>query len=442
MSSPPASARARRLVRRGPAGDAAEAQPFGFAGQVPLDINRDPLPDRLRPNRQFGALDITEWFGDTSGGVRRYVLEKARYVAGHELLSHVVVVPGSMTSVTDGVGSRCYRLSGPMIPTQAPYRWMYNAPGIKRIIHHERPDIIEVGSPWLAPWIAKRIGRRVGIPLVWFFHGNFPRAFSVSPDAGPSALALRRAGTAAAWRYVRRVSRLFELTMVSSDSTAADLLNAGVEHVVRVPLGVDLDIFHPRRRADVDAVRGQLGLPAMPCPVVAFMGRFVAEKELGVLIDAWPEIERRTDATLLMVGAGPMEKALRRRAEQRGIERIIWHPFEADRQRMAALLAAVDCYVAPGSTETFGLAPLEALACGTPVVSADLGGVAEQVSRSGAGATFASGDAGDLARVVIEMLNGDHKKLGVIGRAYAAREHSWSAVFDRLFAVYRQVVER
>jgi alpha-1,6-mannosyltransferase len=429
LSPPPAITRARRSVRRGPAGVAGDTQPSGFAGQIPLDIRRDPLPPRLRPDREFGALDITEWFGETSGGVRRYVLEKSQYVAGRDWLSHVVVVPGPMTSVTDGVGSRCYRLRGPMIPTQTPYRWMYNAPGIKRIIDHERPDIIEVGSPWLAPWIANQIGRRAGIPLVWFFHGNFPRALSVRPEASPPMLALRRSVTAVAWRYVRRVSRLFELTMVSSDSTATDLRNAGVERVVRVPLGVDLDIFHPRRRGDIDSVRRTLGLPAAPRPVVAFMGRLVAEKELGVLIDAWREVERRTDATLLMVGAGPMEKEWRRSTE-------------ADRERLAALLAAVDCYVAPGSTETFGLAPLEALACGTPVVSADLGGVAEQVTRSGAGATFASGDAHDLARVVIEMLDGDPQTLGEIGRAYAAREHSWSAVFDQLFAVYRDLVGR
>ncbi len=424
----------------GAAGRAVANGPYESV-PLPIDIRNDVLPPRLRPDRDFGVLDVTEWFGDTSGGVRRYLLEKARYVADHEALSQVMVVPGADTTVSDSDGTRCYRLRGPIIPTQAPYRVMHDGRAIERIAGHERPDLIELGSPWIAPWIAHRIARDHGIPLVWFFHGNFPRAFATRPNASRPARVMRTAGARLAWRYVRRVSRLVTLTLVSSESTAVDLRHAGVDPVVRVPLGVDLEMFHPRRRTRADEVRRTLGLPERPRPVVGFMGRFVAEKELEVLIDAWPEIERRTDAILLMVGAGPMERTLRRRAEQVGVQRIIWRPFEHDRERMATLLGAVDLYVAPGSTETFGLAPLEALACGTAVLSADEGGVAEQVSRSGAGAVFRASDPADLARVAVALLDSDLGALGARGRSYATREHSWSAVFDRLFRIYREVAQ-
>jgi alpha-1,6-mannosyltransferase len=107
---------------------------------------------------------------------------------------------------------------------------------------------------------------------------------------------------------------------------------------------------------------------------------------------------------------------------------------------LADLLAAVDLLISPGSTETFGLSALEGLASGTPVLSADRGGVAELVAGSGAGMTFAAGDVASLADVAISALQRDDLHcLGLLGRAYAEREHAWSRTFDRLFAVYRDL---
>jgi alpha-1,6-mannosyltransferase len=119
---------------------------------------------------------------------------------------------------------------------------------------------------------------------------------------------------------------------------------------------------------------------------------------------------------------------------------VTWLPFERDRERLADLLAAADLYVAPGPAETFGLAALEALASGTPVLTVDSGGVPELVRRSGAGAVYAVGDEGSLADAATALLGGDLAALGRRGREYAVREHEWSAVFDRIFAVYRSLL--
>ena len=96
--------------------------------------------------------------------------------------------------------------------------------------------------------------------------------------------------------------------------------------------------------------------------------------------------------------------------------------------------------MSPCSIETFGLSALEALASGTPLLSADRGGVAETVGRSGAGATFASGDAGALADQAMALLLGDLAALGAKGRRYAEADHGWDAVLDRIFDVYRSVL--
>ena len=117
-------------------------------------------------------------------------------------------------------------------------------------------------------------------------------------------------------------------------------------------------------------------------------------------------------------------------------------PYQNDREQLAEFLAAIDLLVSPGSIETFGLSALEAAASGTAVLSADRGGVSEQVSASGGGDVFAAGDAGALADVAVRLLRNadDLPRLGALGRAYAEREHSWSSVFDRIFDIYRRVV--
>jgi alpha-1,6-mannosyltransferase len=406
------------------------------ASQSPADFDlaASVLPEKRRGDAGFGVLDITKWFGETSGGVRTYLLQKARYVEARPSLRHVLVIPGARDAITDGNGIRCYRLRGPRIPTQRPYRFMLATRSIRRIIEHEQPSVIEVGSPFLVPWVTKRAARHLDVPLVGFFHSNFPRVICSFPDR---TRGLRRRVHDAAWRYVRRLNEEFEVTIVASRFMADDLESHGAKRVERVPLGVDLDHFHPGRRAVAPAVRAARGLPG-ETPVVAFIGRFAREKEADVLLRAWPAIERQTEATLVLIGDGPARARLQAGS---GGSRILWLPYENDRERLADLLAAVDLVVSPGSIETFGLSALEALASGTPVLSADRGGVSEQIRASGAGATFTAGDSGALADEAVRLLRAqdDLPRLGALGRAYAEREHSWSSVFDRIFQIYRRV---
>jgi alpha-1,6-mannosyltransferase len=397
-----------------------------------LDISRIDLPPRLRPSAELGVLDITEFFGETTGGVRTYLLQKAEYVQRRPDLRQTIVVPGARDEILEAGGVRCYRLHGPSVPTQKPYRFMLATRSTSRIVAHERPDLIEVGSTWFAPWLVHLAERRVDLPVVWFYHSNFPRVIAPWPER---AGRIRRAAADFAWRYVRRLGRMVRATLAPSDFVARELERQGVDRVVRVSLGVDLQRFHPARRDAAAETRRRHGLPEGPLAI--YVGRLAAEKEVDLLLAAWREVERRTGARLLLVGDGPARRRLRR---SRGSERLHWLPFQQDRDRLADLLAAVDLAVAPCSIETFGLSALEALASGTPLLSADRGGVAETVGRSGAGAVFASGDAGALADQAERLLRGDLAALGAAGRRYAVAHHGWDAVLTQIFDVYRGIL--
>jgi alpha-1,6-mannosyltransferase len=301
-----------------------------------------------------------------------------------------------------------------------------------RIVAHERPDLIEVGSAWCAPWLVHIATRRLRVPAVWFYHSNFPRIIAPRPQTSGWT---RLTASALAWRYVHRLGRMVQATIAPSRTVALELESAGVENVVHVPLGVELDRFNPARRVRAAETRRRCGLPAGP--LALYVGRLAAEKDLDLLLSGWMKVERHTGARLALIGAGPDAGSLRR---SRGGARAIWLPYERDRDLLADLYAAADLVVAPGSAETFGLAALEALASGVPVLSVDRGGVAETIDRSGAGRLYASGDPAHLAETAIGLLEEDLPTLGRLGRRYAEEHHGWDTVFDRLFATYRRVL--
>jgi alpha-1,6-mannosyltransferase len=360
-----------------------------------LDISLIPLPPRLRPSATLGVLDITEFFGDTTGGVRTYLLEKARYVQRRPNLRQTIVVPGERDEILEASGVRCYRLRGPSVPTQKPYRFMLATRSTSRIVAHERPDLIEVGSAWFAPWLVHLATRQVNVPAVWYYHSNFPRV--IAPHR-PGIGRLRRGASSLAWGYVRRLSRLVRATLAPSRAVVRELEAAGVENVIRLPLGVNLELFHPARRAHAADTRERYGLPEGP--LALYVGRLASEKEVDLLVKAWPAVERRTGARLVLVGDGPARRSLK----------------------------------------TFGLSAIEAFASGTPVLSADEGGVAENISLSGAGRMFTSRNPESLAEEAAGLLGADLTVLGARGRAYAEAHHGWDLVLDRLFEIYRGVL--
>src|SRR5579862_975961 len=143
-----------------------------------LDLSAMTLPPPVRASARLSVLDITEFYGDTTGGVRTYLREKAQYVEAHPQYRHVLVLPGSRDALTQSDGVRCYRLQGPRVPKQEPYRFMLATRTNRRIALHEHPDIIEVGSPGFVPWIVRLAARGLDSRVVAFYHSNFPRLFS------------------------------------------------------------------------------------------------------------------------------------------------------------------------------------------------------------------------------------------------------------------------
>jgi glycosyltransferase involved in cell wall biosynthesis len=399
---------------------------FGDSGARQCDLRR--LPPVERPAAALAAMDISEYYGSDSGGVRTYLHEKARYVARRDGLRQVYVLPGAEHRVQSGDGARVYRVRAPRIPFQDTYRLLLDREAVATIMAHERPDIIEVGSAYGAPWAAAGAARKLDIPVAWYFHAHLPRIIAPGAHASP---VLRRAAASIAVRYVRAIARRVQLVLVGSESVRRDLHGYGITHVEVVPLGVDTVTFDPSRRAARAETLARLALP--DAPLVLYTGRFTAEKQLEAAVSAWRQL-RTPDAVLVLAGAGPRGDALRAAAGPR--IRIL--PFEADRDKLADLYAAADLYLAPGPAETFGLSAHEAMAAGTPVLSVDAGAVADAVRAARCGGTWPLGDGAAMAAMIDRLLQAA-PEMRVAAREHVMQYHQWATVFDRLFAIHARL---
>jgi alpha-1,6-mannosyltransferase len=373
-------------------------------------------------------MDISEYYGPDSGGVRTYLHEKSRYVMRHDELRHSVVLPHDTSRVHSASGARVYRIRSPRIPFQDTYRVLLDRRAVAAIMAHERPDAVEIGSAYGAPWVASGTARALGVPLVWYFHAHLPRI--IAPGERASSV-FRRSAAGAAVRYVRAVARRVDLVLAGSESVRRDLQGYRVAHVEVVPLGVDTETFHPSRRSTRAATLARLSVP--DAPIVLYTGRFTAEKQLAAAVTAWRQV-RTPDAVLVLAGAGPRGEALRAAAGPR--VRVV--PFETDRERLAELYAAADLYLAPGPAETFGLSAHEAMAAGTPVLSVDAGAVADTVRQASCGATWPLGNGAAMAAMVDQLLEAG-PELRAAARAYVEQHHQWATVFDRLFSIYARL---
>lgn len=179
---------------------------------------------------------------------------------------------------------------------------------------------------------------------------------------------------------VARLAASFDRVVCTTARTAAGLARLDVPDVRVVPLGVDLDRFTPRA-ADAE-LRGRL---VDACGVLlASVVRLTPEKRptLGVLTVA-ELIRRGLPVSFAIAGDGPMRRQVAQAADGLPV-RVLGHL--ASQSAVAALLATADVLLAPGPVETFGLAAVEALACGTPVVVDERSALSAVVGGAGVAA--------------------------------------------------------
>lgn len=356
-------------------------------------------------------VDATMFWSATGGGVRRYLGEKHRWFAARPGLSHTIVAPGAR-------GAGHVDCGGLPLPRSGGYRLPWRRGALARQLAALAPDLIEAGDPYRLAWATLDACRSRGIPAVAFCHSDL--AAMAGQALGGAAEVLARA-------YLRRLYRRFDLVLAPGTAVTRRLHEAGIAHAETQPLGVDTTVFSPERRDPL--WRAEIGVPA-DARVLVYAGRFAAEKHLDLLAAAVAGLGERY--VLVAIGDGPRPP--------RG-QRVIVRPFEARPEALARALASADAFVHAGDQETFGLAALEAMACGTPVVVRRHAGLAELVA-GGAGIGVDDDGAAAFAAAIGALFAAGREvrdRHAAAGRAHALA-HGWDAVFGALERRYEMLI--
>ncbi|MFC1442573.1 glycosyltransferase [Streptacidiphilus sp. N1-10] len=355
-----------------------------------------------------------------SGGLRTALhhLGAGYLAAGHR---PVLVVPGPAHRDEETDQGRVITLPGRRVPGMGGYRVLLDRPALADLLSVLRPDRLEVSDRTTLRWTGGWAGRH-GVPAAMVSHESLDgvlRAWGLGESAA------RRTAD----RLNRGTARDYSAVICTTAWAAAEFHRIGARNVVRAPLGVDLERCHPRQRNA--AARNHYARPGEVLLVLC--SRLSTEKRPERALDAVAELRRRgVPAVLVVAGEGPLRARMeaRVRAERLPV-RLVGHIGSAD--ALAALLASADAVLAPGPIETFGLAALEALACGTPVVVSASSALPQIVGDAGQTAADTGPGFADAVQRLLAGTESDRRQ-----RARArAEQYGWDRAVAGFLAAHR-----
>ncbi|MCE5204287.1 MAG: glycosyltransferase [Actinomycetia bacterium] len=371
---------------------------------------------------------VNKYYPPHLGGIEYHMRDLAEALVTSGSADVRVIVsangPGAVTEVVSGV-------EVVRVPRLFEFASTPVAPALARTLRAEavsvpRPDVMHLHFPY--PWgEAAWLRARPGIPTVLTYHSDIVRQRSL--------LRLYRP-------VLDRVLDEVDLIIATSPDMvqASEFLAPRAEKCRIVPFGIDVDRFAatPAVLAQAEEIRAQ-----HQRPIVLFVGRLVYYKGVDVLVRAMASL----DADLVIIGAGPLEEALRALAGELGSAgRLTIMPPQPFTSLVAYYHAAdVFCLPSIARSEAFGLVQLEAQACGTPVVSTRLTTGVPFVNQDGVtGLTVPPGDVKALAGALFALLGDDalRARLGAQAKERVRREFTAKRMVVDTVAVYREAAER
>ncbi|MET0340878.1 MAG: glycosyltransferase [Polyangiales bacterium] len=380
-------------------------------------------------------VDLCEFYSTRGGGVRSYLtrMAGASQARGHEL---VVIAPGARDEEREENGARIVHYAGPKMPYDPTYHAPLRVDRMRALVLRERPDVLQVSSPFLPALVARTLGR---VPLRTYVHHSDPIGCYLRPRVERGLpRALREIALAPAWAALRSVSRGVDGTITAGTWLTEELRAHGCPHVHTVPFGIDHARFGPRLAQP--ALRRALLGPLADAPnarLLLITGRLATDKRQHLLIDAARLLAKRQPVALLVLGDGPERARLEARAK--GLH-ATFKPFLHDRGAYAGLLASVDLLLHASRCETFGFVLAETLASGTPVVVPDAGAAPHMVSEGCAAIYAAEGGPSAIAAAAQQMLDADRDAVRDAAVAHAAKHPSVEGHFEHLFALYTRLL--
>jgi len=395
------------------------------------------------------TLHITNSYHASSGGIR--TTYQALLQAANRLGRPVrLVVPGERDSIEEvgdfgriysiraarlPVGDRRYRT---LLPT---YLFRLRRHPLWSIICDEKPDLIEVADKLCLPYLAGLL-RKGWIPKV-----ARPTLVGMSCERFDDTVAtyLSRhpfVGRLASWYLGQVYIPQFDFHLSNSLYTAQELKASTLpKHrrtVFVVPMGADCKVFNPDRKSPElrQHLLARTGDQTNSI-LLLYAGRLAREKGLGLLLETMKRLRRdlAKDYRLLVAGDGPLRSEFQAESDRQVPGRVVFLGHIESREELADLFANCDLFLHPNAREPFGIAPLEAMAAGLPLVAPNRGGVTTYANSENA---WLSEPHSSSFAFTIRSALADPKILCRKTRKarQTALEHSWECVTGHLFELY------
>jgi len=321
------------------------------------------------------------------------------------------------------------------------------------MLHDEvRYDLIH-GNFWMSGWVAIELRRRLGIPVVQIFHamGKTKHRHQGAVDTSPSERITVES------EIIREADRL----IAQCPGEWSELVNdydAAPDKVVVIPSAVNTRLFRPIPR---DQARRFIGLDTNG-PVIVYVGRMLPRKDARNIVRAVALLVREesptnargtplSPVTLLFVGgetsepdpiATPEIGELQRLAAELGIAERVRFTGKRQQDMLRYYYSAGDVAVTTPWYEPFGLTPLEAMACGRPVIGSAVGGITFTVMDGITGFLVPPRDPASLADRLYLLFSQPAlcERMGKAARARVEREFTWSTVAHRTHLLYQALL--
>ncbi len=406
--------------------------------------------------------------GKDTGGMNVYVRELTRQLGRNGV--HVDVFTRSQDEHVPhvlhdlGYGNRVVHVpAGPEVPL--PKRQLVDhisefAAGIRDFAAQKGLEYDLIHSHyWTSGIAARELKAAWGVPIVQMFHTLGLMKQRVARDEGEKEGAYRIQGEQEVLRIADRIvaATLAELAQLQW------LYKADTSKVVIVPPGVDISHFYPIPQ---DEAKEFIGL--QPCDqLLLFVGRIEPLKGIDNLIEAIAILRREGVYVCLSVIGGDPDQGLTtssaahsgaqidsgemgNRAEmvrlqelraRYGIEDLVAFLGRRSQDTLPYYYSAAEAVVVPSHYESFGMVALEAMACGTPVVASQVGGLAYLVQDGQTGYTVPADDPQALAEALKRLLKDpDTRSRMGLHAAEFAKEYAWSKIAARIVNVYEQAL--
>jgi glycosyltransferase involved in cell wall biosynthesis len=428
-------------------------------------------------NKPFKSVHITNYYHKNSGGISNSYNRLLEAANRHQRFVRLIV-PGEREEVEEiGEYGRIYYVEAKPFPffdqryrvMQAWNTYLKTGMPIRRILEAEMPNMIEIAEKYSLSLLAGII--RMG----YFSRINRPLLVHFTCERMDDNMRSFVSGTKPFMWFSHRVMGnynfpMFDFHIGNSHYTAQELLDAVSPeknphrseaffnfcwryfHAARTPIaervfvnprGVNSTLYTDTRKNSEfrQMMLAEAGFP-VDAKILLYAGRLSPEKNIQLL----PSIMRLfandkiNDFRLLIAGDGPKKEFLQKELERQAPGKFRFLGHITDKEKLANLYANADVFIHPNPREPFGIAPLEAMASGTPVVAPNGGGILTYASDENC--WLVPSAAQEFAVAIRDVFADEEKtKFRVANALATARKYTWEASTDKLFALYDRMYE-